>query len=271
VEAHRDEPAGAPVDELLASLRSYAGIFLEVTGIAMDGANDEELAGLSSVCLEEAVETRAAEAALPADAPAEAAELLRALYESLVVLAGIERVADTLSLPVASCANGDSLRAYLRARGPLAAWVEQESGERFDPPHLPATLIARDRTTTGGALRWSLRRRAANVDRSADEGAKRVDLNELLATRIGEALTAWRAPEGRDAAADARRFGPLLLGFARVADRGRGGLRPPAGALPLARLLADALVARTAPDVLAPADRGAIDDAAASLGEWLAR
>ena len=78
-----------------------------------------------------------------------------------------------------------------------------------------------------------------------------------------------------DALAPARRLGPVLLGFTRIAERGRGGLRAPADAFPLARALTDALVARAAvlldpPATLPPPVASELDAAAAPLRDWLA-
>jgi hypothetical protein len=228
---------------------------------------------LAEECFGAGVDVRLALATAGESAPPDARGVLRDLYESFIVLSGVQRVADTLSLPVASCTNGDSLKRVLRARGELATWYTASTGEAFNPPHLPGTLIARDRTSAGGFLRWSPRRPAANVDRSADAGAGKVDLTQVFARRVREAQVALELPED-EALAAARRLGPVLLGFTRIAERGRGSLHAPAEALPLARLLADALVARAAPLLDPPAElprpaAAEIAVAAAPVRDWL--
>jgi hypothetical protein len=269
-----DDPAHAAAAGLLAALEEYAAFFVRVREIVVEGAEEDELAVLAEECFGAGVDVRLALANAGEDAPAVARDVLREVYESFIVLSGIQRVADTLSLPVASCVNGDSLRRTLRAGGELATWYVEATGEPFNPPHLPGTLIARDRTSSGGFWRWSGRRPAANKDRSADEGSGKADLTQVFARRIGEAQSALADAHG-DALASARRLGPVLLGFTRIAERGRGGLRAPAGAPALARVLTDALVARAAPLLDPPAELpqpgdGEIDEATAPLRAWLA-
>jgi hypothetical protein len=269
-----DDPAHAAAAGLLAALEEYAAFFVRVREIVVEGAEEDELAILAEECFGAGVDVRLALTTADGAAPAVAGDVLRDVYESFLVLSGIQRVADTLSLPVASCANGDSLKRVLGPRGELAAWYAAVSGEPFNPPHLPGTLIARDRSSATSFLRWSPRRPAANVDRSADTGAGKVDLTQVFARRIGEAQTALEEPAG-DALASARRLAPVLLGFTRIAERGRGGLRVPAEAPALARVLTDALVARAAvlldpPATLPLPATAEIDDAAAPLRDWLA-
>jgi hypothetical protein len=249
------ETREARADDVRRALGDYAATYHEVIRIAADGGSEEEIADLATGCFDAA-------AGLPLagdDTPS--APLLRELYESLLVLSGVQRTADTLSLPVATCANGKSLQAYLDPRGELATWYRSATGGELEPPAIPASLVRRDvrDSSPTGFLRWPRRRLAANVDRGADRTTRPADLTRIFAERLAEALRASDDPEP----SAARRLAPILIGFARLSDRGQAGLRAPEGAPALARLLVDCLVRH--------GDRAReIEAAAAPLRAWLA-
>jgi hypothetical protein len=246
----------ARADDVRRALDDYAATYQEVVRIAADGGSEDEIADLATGCFAAAVGLPLPEADTPA------APLLRELYESLLVLSGVQRTADTLSLPVATCANGKSLQPFLDPRGELAAWYRSATGGELETPAIPGSLVRRDvrDSSPTGFLRWPRRRLAANVDRGADRTTRPADLNRIFAGRLGEALQAYDDPTPPTA----RRLAPILIGFARLADRRQAGLRPPEGASTLARLVVDGLV-RPGADAA-----GAIDEAAAPLRAWLA-
>jgi hypothetical protein len=250
------ETLKARAGDVRRALDDYAATYQEVVRIAADGGSEDEISDLATGCFAAAVGIP-----LPGtDEPS--APLLRELYESLLVLSGVQRVADTLSLPVATCANGKSLQPFLDPHGELAAWFRSATGGELEPPAIPGSLVRRDvrDSSPTGFLRWPRRRLAANVDRGADRTTRPADLNRIFAGRLGEALQASAEPTPEAA----RRLAPILIGFARLADRGQAGLRPPEGASMLARLVVDSLIRPSA-----DAARS-IDEAAAPLHAWLA-
>jgi hypothetical protein len=264
-DAMGDETGRQRALDVRAALDDYAATYREVIRIAADGGSEDEIADLATGAFAAAI-------AIPHDAADDApGQLLRELSESLLVLSGVQRIADTLSLPVATCANGKSLRPLLDPRGELAEWYHGATGSALEPVAIPGSLVradVRDSSPTA-ILRWPRRRLAANVDRGADRTTRPTDLNRIFATRLAEALAALGDP---DAATVARRFAPVLIGFSRLADRRQAGLRPPDGATALARLVVERLVAAAAGDPrghTAPT-RASIDAAAAPLGDWLA-
>jgi hypothetical protein len=261
--AFADDTDSEPAEAVRRALEDYAATYREVVRIAADGGSEEEIADLAGNCFASAGEIRPVEAHDPP------APLLRELYESLLVLSGVQRVADTLSLPVATCANGKSLRPFLERHGELSVWYRSATGGDLESPAIPESLVRRDvRDSSPTAyLRWPRRRLAANVDRGADRTIRETDLTRIFASRLTEALQAYRdpAPDGAGTTAVARRFAPVLIGFARLADRQQAGLRAPEGASALARLVVDALVAGAAGR---PTERE-ISDAAAPLRDWL--
>lgn len=254
----RDDDSTRPADSLRRTLDAYAATYLEVVRIAADGGSDDEIADLASGCY-------ASACGIPLEgADAAAIPLLRELYESLLVLSGVQRTADTLSLPVATCLNGRSLR-------PLLAAYRAATGYELVPPAIPESLVRRDvrDTSPTGFLRWPRRRLAANVDRGADRTTRPADLTRVFADRLDEALRAYEAVirNGDGALAPARRFAPVLIGFSRLADRGQASLRAPEGATALARLLVDGLVGLA--DDRHELARGDVERAAAPVREWL--
>ncbi|MEO9176810.1 MAG: hypothetical protein ABI317_14960 [Gaiellales bacterium] len=251
----REDESSRPENGVRRALEAYAATYLEVVRIAADGGSEDEIADLASGCY-------AAAAGIPlavAEAAA-AAALLRELYESLLVLSGVQRTADTLSLPVATCVNGKSLRPFLVA-------YRAATGDGLEPPAIPESLVRRDvrDSSPTSFLRWPRRRLAANVDRGADRATRPADLTRVFAERLAEALGAYET--GGDATAPARRFAPLLIGFARLADRGQAGLRPPEGATALARVVVDGLVGLADGRQRVGGDE--IERAAAPVREWL--
>ena len=113
-------------EDVRSALDEYASVYREAVRIAADGAPGNEVADLAVACWDGAVALRLVEAdevGFTTGAPPVVGELVRELYESLVVLSGIERVADLLSLPVATCANGETLGPLVRAEGELAGWI----------------------------------------------------------------------------------------------------------------------------------------------------
>jgi hypothetical protein len=267
-----EDGASQLADDLSDALGAYADLFEKGARIAARGAPADELAAWSTACFDEAVSLRLLEAdgiGYARDVPDDAVELLRELYESLVVLSGVERVAHTLSMPVATCADGTSLERLLREKGELARWYARAAGAPFAAPEIARSLLpARTRSPSpfgfgeGDQL-------AANADRELIEEERSRDLNDVFAGRLADLRAALMA--------SARGEAPALLGFARLADRRTVGLDPPAEAAPVARLVADGFVtlaaAETPEDFVTLPYPSAEDVAAAawSLRNWLAR
>jgi hypothetical protein len=293
--------AAALAGEVSSALDEYASMFREAVRIAADGTSEDELRDWTSACWESAVDLRLIEGdrdSLAAHAPAEVGVLVRELYESFVVFSGVKRVAHLLSLPLASCANGETLAPLIRERSTFAEWYTQVSSTPFSPRDLPRSLVRanwRDRSPLAiyGGPRRQL---AANADRRAESAAQEPRapraLDDVFAERVaraialyGEAVVRVRSAAPDEAALDelfdwltesARQTSPVLIGFARLVDRGQGRLHPPDGAASLARLVADGLVtlacAVTADDLdtLPYPDPLAIAERAIPVADWLA-
>ena len=257
------DDASQLAEDVRSALDEYASVYREAVRISADGAPGNEVADLAVACWDGAVALRLVEAdevGFTTGAPPVVGELVRELYESLVVLSGIERVADLLSLPVATCANGETLGPLVRAEGELARWIAASTRTPFATPDLPRSLVRPDPNDTSPLASYSPARQqlAANADRDLLGEADRPDLNEVFADRLGEALGVYREAVARaraagsgDGALDellawltaaARRAAPTLIGFARVADRREGELHLPPASVEGARLLADGFV-----------------------------
>jgi hypothetical protein len=287
-----EDGASQLADDLYDALGAYADLFEKGAWIAAHGAPADELGLWSTACFDEAVSLRLLEAdgiGYAREVPDDAVELLRELYESLVILAGVERVAHTLSMPVATCADGTSLERLLREKGELARWYAQVAGAPFAPPEVPRSLLpARTRTPSPFGSREG-DRLAANADRELVEEERSRDLNDVFAGRLAEAIRLYaeavtqarEGPPGPDLrtslTASAREEAPALIGFARLADRRTVRLDPPAEAAPTARLVADGFVTLAAaetPEDFVTLPYPSAEDvelAARSLRNWLAR
>jgi hypothetical protein len=280
-------------DDLSAAVTGYAVLFRRAATIATDGAAADELAEWSAECFDEAVSLRLLEADaidFATGVPEDAGVLVRELYESLVVLSGVERVAHALSMPVATCADGSSLATLLREKGELSRWFAQIQGRPLVRPDMPDSLVpARTRATPSPFGFGEGRQLAANADRELDEVERSSDLNDVFAGRIAEAMRrygeavvdATAGPAGNELwaslSASARAEAPALIGFARLTDRRTVRLDPPPAASPVARLVADAFVtlaaAETAEDIatLPYPSVEDVEDAARPLRNWLGR
>jgi hypothetical protein len=275
-----DEGARQLADDLAGALAEYAELFRSAARIAARGAAADEIAEWSAACFDEAVSLRLLEEdsiGFVGGAPEDTRVLVRELYESLVVLSGVERPAHALSMPVATCADGTSLSALLRQKGELGRWLTS-IGRPLPPPDMPSSLLG---DTLGADERNQL---AANADRELIEDERSRDLNDVFAGRISEAMRLYadavesaRTGSEPELTSSAREEAPALLGFARLADRRTLGLDPPAAAAPVARLVADGFVtlaaAADAEDLATLAYPSAedIEDAARPLRSWLAR
>jgi hypothetical protein len=288
-----DEGEGQLADDLSAAVSGYAALFRRAARIATDGAAAEELAEWSAECFDEAVSLRLLEADsidFATGVPEDAGVLVRELYESLVVLSGVERVAHALSMPVATCADGSSLATLLREKSELSRWFAETQGRPLARPDMPDSLVpARTRATPSPFGFGEGRQLAANADRELDEVERSRDLNDVFAGRIAEAMRVYgealvdanAGAAGRDLwgslNASARAEAPALIGFARLADRRTVRLDPPQAASPVARLVADGFVtlaaAETAEDLatLPYPSVDDVEDAARPLRNWLAR
>jgi hypothetical protein len=287
-----EDGASQLADDLSDALGAYADLFEKGARIAAHGAAADELAAWSAACFEEAVSLRLLEAdgiGYARDVPDDAVELLRELYESLVVLSGVERVAHTLSMPVATCADGTSLERLLREKGELARWYAKVAGAPFAAPEIARSLLPA-RTQSPSPFGFSEGDQlAANADRELVEEERSRDLNDVFAGRLAEAVRlygdavalAQDDPRGADLrtslVTSARDEAPALIGFARLADRRTVRLDPPAEAAPVARLVADGfitLAAAETPEDFATLPYPSAEDvatAAWSLRNWLAR
>lgn len=284
-----EDGASQLADDLSDALGAYAALFEKGARIAARGAADDELAAWSTACFDEAVSLRLLEAdgiGYAHDVPDDAVELLRELYESLVVLSGVERVAHTLSMPVATCADGTSLARLLREKGELARWYAQVAGAPFAPPEIRPSLLPAAREPSPFGEDDQL---AANADRELVEEERSRDLNDVFAGRLAEAVRLYgdavaQAQDGspgedlrRSLTASARGEAPALIGFARLADRRTVRLDPPTEAAPVARLVADGFVTLAAaetPEDFATLPYPSAEDVALSartLRNWLAR
>jgi hypothetical protein len=288
-----DDGATQLADDLAAAVSLYAALFRRAARIATDGAVDDELADWSAECFDEAVSLRLLEAdsiAFATGIPEDAGVLVRELYESLVVLSGVGRVAHALSMPVSTCADGSSLASLLREKGELSRWYSEVAGRSLARPDMPDSLVpARTRATPSPFGFGEGRQLAANADRELDEEERSRDLNDVFAGRIaeamrlyGEAVSAAQDGPSGDAlwealTASARAEAPALIGFARLADRRTVRLDPPPAASPVARLVADGFItlaaAETAEDIatLPYPSAEEVEDAARPLRNWLAR
>jgi hypothetical protein len=287
--AFGDDTTRELADDVLQALVDYADRFAEVVQIAAGGASGDEIATLATDCFELAFDLRFVETdeiGFASSAPGAPSLLVRELYESFVVLSGVQRVADTLSLPVATCANGDTLASLIDPKGELASWYRSATGSPFEPPTIPRSLVRRDQRRLAylGSPRTRL---AANSDRERDEGAGQEDLTRVFARRLREGMLEYEDAVrlAESGASDlqgaltqvARRFGPVLLGFARIADRGQAGLKAPEQAQVLARLMVEGFVTLTAVEAGESAETldyptvWNVQDAAHPIAGWLGR
>ena len=180
-------------EDVRSALDEYASVYREAVRIAADGAPGNEVADLAVACWDGAVALRLVEAdevGFTTGAPPVLGELVRELYESLVVLSGIERVADLLSLPVATCANGETLVHSCGRRVSLPGGSQRARARRSRHLTCPARLVRPDPNDTSPLASYSPARQqlAANADRDSLEDADRPDLNDVFADRLGEAL-----------------------------------------------------------------------------------
>lgn len=279
----------ALADDLVAALDIYAGLFRSAKSIAAQGASAEEIAEWSATCFDEAISLRLLETdsiGFSKDVPEDAGVLVRELYESLVILSGVERPAHALSMPVATCADGTSIGTLLREKGELARWFAKVSGGPLEPVDMPASLLPDDPGMRAALGFGSGSRLAANSDREQIEEERSRDLNDVFAGRISEAVRLYEETlaslgDGSSVAearvASAREEAPALLGFARLADRRTIGLDPPAAAAPVARLVADGFVTLAAAEdaedlaTLPYPDADEVEDARRPLRSWLGR
>ena len=176
------DDASQLAEDVRSALDEYASVYREAVRIAADGALGDEVADLAIACWDGAVALRLVEAdevGFTTGAPPVVGELVRELYESLVVLSGIERVADLLSLPVATCANGETLAPLVRVDGELAGWIAASTRTPFATPDLPRSLVRPDPNDTSPLAIYSPARQqlAANADRDSLDEADRPDLN----------------------------------------------------------------------------------------------
>jgi hypothetical protein len=267
-------------DDVDGALAEYTELYRTAAEIAADGATEDELAEWSAACFDAAISLRLLEEdsiGFTTDAPEDAGVLVRELYESLIVLSGLERPAHALSMPVATCANGASLAPLLREKGELARWFVKLGARPLSVSELPVALISRES------------RVAAHADREQIEEERAKDLNDVFAGRLIEAIrlygdavvlarTETPGPSLQASlSATAREEAPALIGFARLADRRTLGLDPPAEAASVARFVVDGFVtlaaAETAEDIATlpyPSDEE-IEDAARPLRGWLGR
>ena len=282
-----DDGARQLADDLAGALAEYAELFRSAARIAARGSAADEIAEWAADCFDEAVSLRLLEEdsiGFVDGAPEDTSVLLRELYESLVVLSGVERPAHALSMPVATCADGTSLSALLREKGELGRWFAR-IGRPLAPPDMPSSLLGHPSTAALGFSEGN--QLAANADRELIEDERSRDLNDVFAGRISEAMRLYAdavesarsgsVPDLASLTASARGEAPALLGFARLTDRRTLGLDPPAAAAPVARLVADGFVtlaaAEDAQDIatLAYPSVDDVEDAARPLRTWLAR
>jgi hypothetical protein len=267
-------------DDVDGALAEYTDLYRTAAAIAADGATEDELTEWSAACFDAAISLRLLEEdsiGFARDAPEDVGVLVRELYESLIVLSGVERPAHALSMPVATCANGSSLAPLLREKGELARWFAKLGARPLTLADLPQTLISRET------------RVAAHADRDLIEEERPNDLNDVFAGRLIEAIRLYgdavvfartETPGSALQASltgSAREEAPALIGFARLADRRTLGLDPPAEAASVARFVADGFVtlaaAETAEDIatLAYPSAEEVEDAARPLRGWLGR
>ena len=291
-----DDGASQLADDLTAAVSRYAALFRRAARIATDGAAADELAAWSAECFDEAVSLRLLEADsidFATGVPEDAGVLVRELYESLVVLSGVERVAHALSMPVATCADGSSLATLLREKGELSRWFAQIQGQPLARPDMPDSLVpARTRATPspfgfgeGRSARGQRRPRARRgVERSRD-------LNDVFAGRLAEAMRLYGEAvvdrAGPDLAGEGSVGVPRRVGASgsaradRLRTARRSSHRAPRSAAeaasPVARLVADGFVtlaaAETPEDIATLPYPSAedVEDAARPLRNWLAR
>jgi hypothetical protein len=286
-----DGGASQLADDLTGALEAYTSLFRTAGRIVEHGAPRDELADWSASCFDEAVSLRLLEAdsiGYATGVPEDAGVLVRELYESLVILSGIERPAHALSMPVSTCADGTTLGILTREKGELGRWFAKVDGRPLELPEIPLSLIPPS-SSSPSQFGFSERQLAANADRESIEEERSRDLNDVFAGRLAEAIRLYedaieRATAGpvnaelmESLTTSAREEAPALLGFARLADRRTVGLDPPAGAASVARLVADGFVtlaAAESPEDFATLPYASVDDvdhAMRPLRNWLAR
>ena len=115
--------------------------------------------------------------------------LVRELYESLVILSGVERPAHALSMPVSTCADGVELSTLLRERGELGRWYAKIAGRPFPQPDMPDALVpTRTRANPSPFGFGEGKQLAANADRELVEEERSRDLNDVFAGRLVDAM-----------------------------------------------------------------------------------
>jgi hypothetical protein len=271
-----DDGASQLADDLADALHEYARLYGGAARIASGGGSLETIAEWAYACFAEALSLRLLEQdsiGFVDGAPEDAGVLVRELYESLVVLSGVERPAHTLSMPVGTCADGSSLATLVREKGELARWLVK-IGRPLALPEMPMSTLAAGQ------------RAAADADRETTDDERSRDLNDVFAGRIAEAVRLYgdaiASVDDGSSSADARvesarEEAPALLGFARLADRRTLGLDPPSSAAPVARLVADGfltLAAAETPEDLATLpypDAEEVEIAVGPLRNWLGR
>ena len=288
-----DDGARQLADDLEAAVAEYGALFRTATQIAASGASAEDISDWSSDCFEEALSLRLLEAdsiSFVDDVPEDGRVLVRELYESLVILSGVERPAHALSMPVSTCADGSSVSTLVRERSEVGRWYAKVTGRPFPQPDMPDALVpTRTRANPSPFGFGEGKQLAANADRELVEEERSRDLNDVFAGRLvdairlyGEAVSEVRhGPTGHDLQASltvsARAVAPALLGFARLADRRIVRLDPPPAAAPTARLVADGFVTLAAaetPEDIATLPYPCVDeveDVSRPLKNWLGR
>jgi hypothetical protein len=279
-----DDPAQLATD-VASALDEYAILYREAVRIAADGISLSELEDWTRACWETALDIwliETDEVHYAAGAPRSIDTLVRELYESATILSGVERVAHILSLPLSTCANGETLAPLVGPGSEFATWCATVTGTPYTAPEIPPSLI-RHNPDQSLPLAFNYAERAADADRN-EAADKQIDLGDVFAVRLSESIAAYdeSVASVRSAAAGAhatvtaaaRRAAPALLGFARIAATGDADLYAPDEAPAVARLVADGFVtlaaAQTAEDVatLPYPDAGAVSAAAAPLAGW---
>jgi hypothetical protein len=288
-----DDNARQLADDLVAAVAEYGALFRTATQIAASGASAGEISEWASDCFDEALSLRLLDAdsiSFVDDVPEDARVLVRELYESLVILSGVERPAHALSMPVSTCADGSSVSTLVRERSEVGRWYAKVSGRPFPQPDMPDALVpSRTRANPSPFGFGEGKQLAANADRELVEEERSRDLNDVFAGRLVDAIRLYgdavgevrNSPTGHDLQASltvsARAVAPALLGFARLSDRRTVRLDPPPAAAPTARLVADGFMtlaaAETPEDIATLPYPGLdeIDDVARPLKNWLAR
>jgi hypothetical protein len=218
--------SGSPAEQLDSVIARYGGFYAAAAEWIEVGAAQDEIAVFADSAWNNGLNlyrVAALDHSMKRPMPPEAHRIIREVYESYVLFAGVERLAHFLSLPLSTCATGDSLRPLVTD---AAAWFHASGAALADTRRVPNSLIrgADGAGDPGSALYHGLERPRLAAERdAADDRSPNRPLGEVAPRRLRDGLATYTQayPSGgmwSGRRAIGRRDIPGLIALARILD-----------------------------------------------------